>query len=202
MVEDSGGQFDLVIGVVSDTHIPDRVVELHPDLLPGLKEAGVGLIFHAGDISSQGTLDTLGQAAPVEAVRGNRDIFTPRSLPLERRLTFNGVEVLLTHGHGSLRHYLWDKGIYALKGYVFDRYQRYLAAVAGTSRVVVFGHTHRPENRLIDGTLFFNPGSAGPNYDASQPSYGLLRIRPDGVVTGEIIMLANYPVINRRWINA
>jgi putative phosphoesterase len=194
------GQSDLTIGVVSDTHIPDRVIELHPDLIPGLQQAGVEMIFHAGDISTQKTLDQLSRVAPVEAVRGNRDIFTPRNIPFERRLDLNGVPVLLTHGHGSLTHYLWDKGIYAVKGYVFERYQQYLTTVAKQARVVVFGHTHRPANRLIDGTLFFNPGSAGPNYDNSQPSYGLLRIGKDGEVRGEIIMLANYPVVGRRWI--
>ncbi|MBW6475409.1 MAG: metallophosphoesterase family protein, partial [Anaerolineaceae bacterium] len=40
------------IGVLSDTHIPDRVGALHPDILPAFKEMGVELIIHAGDISS------------------------------------------------------------------------------------------------------------------------------------------------------
>ncbi len=28
--------------------------------------------------------------------------------------------------------------------------------------VIVFGHSHRPHNEVIDGVLLFNPASAGP----------------------------------------
>ncbi len=201
MGENRADRDDVVIGVVSDTHIPDRVVELHPNLIPGLQAAGVNLIFHAGDISTQWTLDQLNKVAPVTAVRGNRDIFTPSNLPFEREMIFNGVRVFLAHGHGSLMHYLWDKGVYMLSGYKFTRYQQYMASIARHAPVVVFGHTHRAEIRQVGESLFFNPGSAGPNYDASQPSYGILRIDRDGGVEGKINYLENYPVRNRRWMN-
>lgn len=28
--------------------------------------------------------------------------------------------------------------------------------------VIVFGHSHKPHNEVVDGVLLFNPGSAGP----------------------------------------
>ena len=65
------------LGVVADTHIPDRVRSLHPDLLPGLKAANAEVILHAGDICSPVVLAELSQVAPVVAVRGNRDWALP-----------------------------------------------------------------------------------------------------------------------------
>jgi len=60
------------------------------------------------------------------------------------------------------------------------------------ARVIVFGHTHRPENLDWQGRLLFNPGAVtgfqlGPlRYPAS---YGLLRIGAAGQVEAEIIPL-------------
>jgi putative phosphoesterase len=193
-------QGEVVIGVVSDTHIPDRVNELHPDLLSGLRGQGVRLILHAGDISSQWTLDQLAAVAPVEAVRGNRDIITPFNLPADMHLTINGEKIYLSHGHGSFAHYIWDKWIYILHGYEFGRYQKYLAKTAPGNKVIVFGHTHRPENRLVGVTLYFNPGSAGPNYEQRQPSFGTLHFRPDRQIYGKIHLLKDYAVKNHRWM--
>jgi hypothetical protein len=98
----------LTVGVVADTHIPDRVGTLHPELIPTLKAAGVGHILHAGDICVPGVLDELSQVAPVTAARGNRDILLS-SLPLVQNITLEGVEIALMHGHGGLWFYLWDK---------------------------------------------------------------------------------------------
>jgi putative phosphoesterase len=191
---------ETVIGVVSDTHIPDRVHELHPDLLAGLRRESVQFILHAGDISSQWALNQLAVAAPVEAVRGNRDIITPFNLPAEKRLIVNGVKIFLSHGHGSFSHYIWDKWIYILHGYEFGRYQKYLAKTAQGSKVIVFGHTHRPENCLVGDTLYFNPGSAGPNYEQRQPSFGTLHIDQDGHVHGKIHFLEDYAVKKHHWL--
>ncbi len=52
------------IGVVSDTH-----GLLRPEVLPAL--AGVDQILHLGDVGSPSILKSLGQIAPVHAVRGN-----------------------------------------------------------------------------------------------------------------------------------
>ncbi|MFZ3078594.1 MAG: metallophosphoesterase family protein, partial [Bellilinea sp.] len=72
------------LGVVADTHIPDRVRSLHPDLLPGLSAAKVEAILHAGDICSPAVLAVLSQVAPVVAVRGNRDWAFAGTLPWAR----------------------------------------------------------------------------------------------------------------------
>ena len=63
----------ITLGVVADTHVPDRARQINPDLLRVLRQAQVQAILHAGDVCSQVVLDQLGQIAPVYAVRGNRD---------------------------------------------------------------------------------------------------------------------------------
>jgi hypothetical protein len=49
----------------------------------------------------------------------------------------------------------------------------------------VFGHTHYPVNRKIDGVYFFNPGSAVDKRFAKSRSIGILEIGTD--IAGRII---------------
>ncbi len=63
------------LGLISDTHIPDRAAELNPRVLQIFEEARVSQILHAGDIMNQTVLDELAQVAPVQAVCGNRDVW-------------------------------------------------------------------------------------------------------------------------------
>ncbi len=183
----------LRVGVVADTHIPDRARSLHPQLVPALKSAGVDLILHAGDISIPAVLEELGQVAPVKAVRGNRDwSFSPR-LPLTLRLDLAGVPVMLMHGHGGWWNYLKDKGKFLVEGYRFERYQQKVVELAADARVIVFGHTHRIENVNINGRMIFNPGTANAGYRSDIPStIGFLNFFPGGEVKGEILRLAGF----------
>src|SRR5512143_3962257 len=95
------------LGVIADSHIPDRMRDLPQGVYPAL--AGVEAILHAGDVCTQRVLDALAAIAPVYAVAGNRDFFL--KLPLERQLTFDGVTIGLTHGHGGWRGYLREKAL-------------------------------------------------------------------------------------------
>ena len=187
------------VGVVADTHVPDRVRSLHPELLPGLKAAGVDMILHAGDISGPEVLSALEEIAPVTAVGGNRDIFFLRKLPRVARLVVAGVPIVLMHGHGNFLRYLWTKVNYELTGYRLEQYLSLVHAVASNSRVVVFGHSHIPENIRLSGKLVFNPGSAGIGWrDKVPPSYGILRFYPNSEVVGEIIELKGARIYQRR----
>lgn len=107
-------------------------------------------------------------------VRGNCDGFAS-GVSEETLLDLGGIRVLLMHGHRlSVKSGL-------------DRALCY-AAQKGAD-VLLFGHTHRPEERyfpegteLSDGTRLahpmwaFNPGSLGEPRGGA-PSYGLLQIR-------------------------
>ncbi len=180
------------LGVIADSHIPDRMRDLPQGVYAAL--AGVEAILHAGDVCTQRVLDALEAIAPVYAVAGNRDFFL--NLPLERRLTFDGVTIGLTHGHGGWWGYLREKALYYTGGFYMSRYLRQVRArfEGAPVQAIVFGHSHRPVNRVVDGVLLFNPGSLGPDYHRSYgPAVGRLHIQA-GAVRGEIVPLGSTKV--------
>jgi len=180
----------LTIGVLSDTHIPDRCPGLNPAILRRFRLEGVTSILHGGDVCIPAVLDELRLIAPVYAVRGNRDIFLLRELPEKHLLEFNGVHVGLSHGHGSIAEYLVDKLRKMAGDLDASHIQRRSAATFQDVQVNVFGHIHRPFMEWIDGTLFFAPGSACcPEVKNLLPSAGLLRISTSGEVDAEIFFL-------------
>ena len=96
------GRRGIVIGVLSDTHIPHRLAALPPAIPAIFAAASVALILHAGDVDEPGALDTLSTVAPVIAVRGNlhlasRSRSSPH-LPYAASLDIMGQRVVLTPG--------------------------------------------------------------------------------------------------------
>ncbi|NTV63511.1 MAG: metallophosphoesterase family protein, partial [Oscillochloris sp.] len=86
------------IGLIADTHMPDRLPAL-PDAL-GVALAGVDMILHAGDVGELRVLDLLGTIAPVVAVHGNDDTLeSQRELPYQQLISVGGLRLLLTHAH-------------------------------------------------------------------------------------------------------
>lgn len=178
------------LGVISDTHIPDRARRLNERVIPIFQKAGVSVILHAGDVSTPRVLRELENVAPVYATRGNRDWLLLRYLPPTIQLNFNGVTIGLTHGHGGLRNYLVSRVKYMLGGYRIELFKPRLLETFPKARVIIFGHTHRILNQWSNGQLLFNPGSCQvPDLNITPPSVGLLTIYQSGVVEGEIVML-------------
>ena len=179
------------LGVLADTHVPDRMRSLNPHILPIFREAQVEAILHAGDVCVQSVLDELSQVAPVYAVGGNRDLWALRGLPKVQQLTFGGVQIVLTHGHIGLLTYLEDKIVSVVKGLEPDRYINRLVESYPYAGAIVFGHIHTRINLRIQQTLVFNPGSAccpsEQNEQNLTPSIGLLHIRTGGEVEAEFI---------------
>jgi putative phosphoesterase len=190
----------LTIGIVSDTHIPDRARELHPTLLPSLKAFNVDLILHAGDLSATSVLSSLEAIAPVIACRGNRDLLLSH-LPWQQNLCLANIQFSLLHGHGNLRQYIQDKFFYALQGYRFERYQKILLSTVPEAQVIVFGHTHRSVNIWQNGILFFNPGSTSITVKGETlPSFGVIKISADSEIHSEIIPLKGVRLKSSNWI--
>jgi putative phosphoesterase len=122
------------IGVISDTHGLRP-----PEALEALR--GVHHILHAGDIGAPGILEALERIAPVSAIRGNIDRADwARAHPETRTVEIEGLSVHLVHDVRMLDP----------------------AVVARGVDVVVSGHSHRSGIATRGGTLFLNPGSAGP----------------------------------------
>ena len=83
----------VTLGVISDTHIPDRARSLERLVLDVFQSAGVKAILHAGDVSTPRVITQLEEIAPVHAVRGNRDWVALAHLPYQSLLTFDGIKV-------------------------------------------------------------------------------------------------------------
>jgi len=150
----------MIVGVISDTH-----GLLRPEAIAALR--GVDRIIHAGDIGAPEILTTLGEIAPVTAVRGNNDKGAwARAIPLTQVVDADGALIYVIHDVGELDV---DPG-------------------AGGFGVVIAGHSHQPRNEVRDGVLWFNPGSAGPRRFKLPIALGLLTIEA-GRARGEIVTL-------------
>jgi putative phosphoesterase len=80
-----------------------------------------------------------------------------RTLHKEIRLDADGKRVLLVHGSPrKLNEYLFEDR-------PLSSFQRLAAASAAD--VIVFGHTHKPYAKTVDGVLFLNAGSVGKPKD-------------------------------------
>jgi len=177
------------VGVLADTHIPDRMFNLHSDIIPIFRDARVDLILHAGDICIPAVIQELEEVAPVSAARGNRDLFFS-GLHRTKIMEIAGVSVGLTHGHGNLFQYALQKMKFMRYGYRIEHYLPMLISVMQKASIIIFGHTHRPLNIDFNGKLLFNPGSAGLGWrDEIPPSIGLLHFYKNGSVGGEVIYL-------------
>jgi putative phosphoesterase len=178
------------LGVIADTHIPDRRRQIPPQALNVFVGAGVAAILHAGDISTQRVLNNLERIAPVHAVAGNRDWFLLKTLPEKLRMTFFNTKIGLTHGHEGQSTYVRDRLRHMIKPLSMEYFESRALKAFTDVDVIVFGHTHRPINRWFDDVLLFNPGSACcPKPRKSNPSVGLLYISESGDVRSEIVVL-------------
>jgi len=179
-----------ILGVLADTHIPDRVPALNPKVLQTFREVGVAAILHAGDVSVPRVLEELEQIAPVHAVRGNRDIFYLRNLPLREEFNISGVTIGMAHGHGTFTRYMIDKIHRAVYGRLVERYIRRMLQTFPVVDVIVFGHLHVPCNLLLEGKLLYNPGSTSSPWPRGSPAtFGLLHLEPGKEPRGEILEL-------------
>lgn len=98
-----------------------------------------------------------------------------RTLHHEIRFEANDQRVLLVHGSPrKMNEYLFEDR--ALSSF------RRLAA-SSNADIIVYGHTHRPYTKLVDGVLFVNVGSVGKPKDGDwRACYALLQpAAPDPV---------------------
>ena len=106
---------------------------------------------------------------PAEKDRGDRSLawtrahVTPenkeflRGLLKELRFTVDGKRVLLVHGSPrKINEYLFEDR-------PLTSFQR--LAASSNADVIVFGHTHKPYRKDVDGVLFINVGSVGKPKD-------------------------------------
>ena len=88
------------------------------------------------------------------SVKGNNDFGS--DLPYMRLLDFEGIKILLAHGH--LEHVKF--GIERLK----------IKAKLHEAQICIYGHTHQRYMMVDEGILFINPGALG-DYHRSYAIY-------------------------------
>ena len=137
------------IGVISDTH-----GFLDPKI-PGLF-AGVEHILHAGDIGPDSIIAELRTIAPVTAVSGNTDSFSP----------YRATELIHLSGYKFLVHHIVNPA--ELKDELQTRITR------ECPKVVVFGHTHKKAWTSVNGVHYLNPGYSGKPKSGEERTVAIL----------------------------
>jgi len=144
----------LKIGVLSDTH---GIINIAEKALTNMKD--INILLHAGDLVTDAHHFAT-KKYNVYCVAGNCDL--NRFEPTEKILEIEGKKIFLTHGHLYRVKYGYNRLLVRAKEVLAD--------------IVVFGHTHVPENTYINNILFFNPGSTALPKDGGPGTYGILEI--------------------------
>ncbi|WP_296877904.1 metallophosphoesterase [uncultured Methanobrevibacter sp.] len=132
----------MLIGLISDTHIPDRAKEIPQKVFDAFSE--VDLIIHAGDLTSLKVIEDLEKIAPVMAVQGNMDRTRGIDLPAAKVLEAEGLKIGIAHGEVYPRA---------------DTQQLVYLAKELNADIMITGHSHQPKIEQTDGVLLLNPGS-------------------------------------------
>ena len=132
----------MLIGLISDTHIPDRARIIPQNVIDAFSD--VDLILHAGDLTSLDVIEELEKIAPVMAVQGNMDRVNGINLPKAKTLEVEGVKIGMVHGEVYPRA---------------DTQQLVYLAKQLDVDILVSGHSHQPKIEQTDGVLLINPGS-------------------------------------------
>ena len=166
----------MLIGVISDTHgdlaaIRRAVMATGP----------VDMWLHGGDYSQDSDFLAEITGLPVTAVRGNCDGLV--SANIDEYITASSIKIWLTHGERyqpkeRVKELAWWGAKYGV-------------------RVVIYGHSHVPDNTWVDGILIFNPGSPSRPRGGSTASCGILEIHGDGLLTARLVEVSREANIDK-----
>jgi len=131
------------IGLIGDTHIPNRAKEIPNYFLEVFKNEKVDFILHLGDVNEKYVLEELERIAPVKAVIGNTDY-----LDLPEYLTFEIDKYKIFAFHPDN---IYPRG---------DIKQILSIAKRMNANVIIHGHTHLPRFLYEEGVYIISPGSA------------------------------------------
>ena len=154
--------------VVSDNHRKleklFQLIDANPD---------ISYFLHLGD--SEGGEEEIRAHLPKQCdsyfVQGNNDFFA--YLPKEVEVRLGKEKLFLTHGH--------------LYGVNFDLQRLADEAKDRDCSMALFGHTHKPCQRTVNGVLCINPGSISfPRQDDRRQSYAMFYMDKKGNLRTEI----------------
>lgn len=131
------------VGVISDTHLREEFSTLPLEVYKIF--TGVDHIIHCGDINRLELLDELSTIAPFTAVFGNTDPYeTAMAMQHQDVINLGGYRIGVTHG----------EGFSAAKANAMKRFR------GVKLDILLYGHSHCPEQTLEQGVYCLNPGSA------------------------------------------
>lgn len=136
---------------------------LRPEVTEVLK--GCEMILHGGDINKQKIIEELQEIAPVQVVRGNNDKEWAASIPKSVTVDVCGLRVFMVHNKKDIPKNL-----------------------SGTD-LVIYGHSHKYEEKIIDGIRYLNPGSCGPRRFHQEITFAILYIEDNGRFRIEKILI-------------
>ena len=126
---------------------------LRPEVSEVLKSCEA--ILHGGDINSIKILDELNRIAPTYAVRGNNDKEWAKELPRELFIELYGIRFYMVHN------------------------KKHIEADPENTDVIVYGHSHKYEERYEGDIFYINPGSCGPGRFTQPITFAMLIIEDD-----------------------
>lgn len=120
---------------------------------------GCDVILHAGDINTQKVMESLREIAPLYIVRGNADKEWAEGLPESLTEEICGLRVFMVHN------------------------KKYLPKEIGNFDLMVFGHSHKYEERREGNCLFLNPGSCGPRRFSQPVTMAVVEVEEETGIT-------------------
>lgn len=117
---------------------------------------GCDRILHAGDVHTPSVVEELKKIAPTNLVRGNADKDWAEDIPETLVLDDIGIKIFMIHNRKQIDRKL-------------EPYD-----------IVIFGHSHKYEEKHVDGRVWLNPGSCGPRRFRLPITMAMLYIEDDG----------------------
>lgn len=151
------------IGIISDTH-----GLLRPEVEETLQ--GCEAILHGGDVNKPEIIEKLNRIAPTYVVRGNNDKEWAGKLPETLTVSLCGIRFYMVHN----------------KKYIPKR-EEDLKDVD----IIVYGHSHKYEEKQENGRLLLNPGSCGPRRFTQPITFVVLAVEDDGAYKVEKVEVAH-----------
>jgi putative phosphoesterase len=103
-----------------------------------------------------------------------------KSLPFEIRLTVDGIKIVIFHATPGKNNLYWYE----------DRPEKFFREMAekADANLFIYGHTHRPYQKELDGKTFINAGSVGKPKDGdTRACTTLVEILTGGNVESEFV---------------
>lgn len=117
---------------------------------------GCDRILHAGDIDTAFIVEELNSIAPAFFVRGNVDRKWAEDIPETLVIDDIGIRIFMVH---NVKH--------------IDKCPK-------NCDLVIYGHSHKYEEKHSDGKIWLNPGSCGPKRFLLPITMAILRVEDDG----------------------